>query len=52
MNGNFFFPPLLILSTLLALLALALNVVSPGAAALVGGIAALVFIAMLITGGR
>ncbi len=52
MNGNVFPPLLWILSVLLALLALALNAFSPGAAALVGAVAALVFIALLIIGGR
>jgi hypothetical protein len=43
-------PPTLILSGLLAILALLLNVFSPGLAALVGAIAALVFIKLLIFG--
>ena len=48
-NGNIFFlPPSLILSGLLALLALALNYFSPGAAAVVGAIAALVLLKLLL----
>jgi hypothetical protein len=43
-------PPTLILSGLLALLALVLNGFSPGLAALVGAIAALIFIKLLIFG--
>ena len=49
MNG-FLLPPTLILSGLLAVLALVLNLVSPGAAALVGAIAALFFIKLLLMG--
>ena len=49
-NGNFFFllPPSLILSGLLAILALALNFVSPGVAVIVASIAAIVFLKLLI----
>lgn len=43
-------PPTLIVSLLLALLALAVNQFSPGAAALVGAIAALIFLKLLIFG--
>jgi hypothetical protein len=49
MNG-FLLPPTLILSGLLAVLALVLNLVSPGAAALVAAIAALLFIKLLLMG--
>lgn len=49
MNG-FLLPPTLILSGLLAVLAFVLNFVSPGAAALVGAIAALLFIKLLLMG--
>ena len=45
-------PPLLILSFLLGLAALLLNAVNPGVAAVVGAIAALIFMAMLIGWGR
>ncbi len=41
-------PPALIVSFVLALLALALNVVHPGAAALVGAVGALIFLRLLI----
>jgi hypothetical protein len=43
-------PPTLVLSGLLALLALVLNQFSPGLAALVAAIAALIFIKLLILG--
>ena len=43
-------PPILIVSLLLALVALAVNQFSPGVAALVGAIAALIFIKLLIFG--
>jgi uncharacterized membrane protein len=43
-------PLALIVSLLLALLALAVNQFSPGVAALVGAIAALIFIKLLIFG--
>jgi hypothetical protein len=43
-------PPTLIASLLLALLALAVNQFSPGTAALVGAIAAIIFIKLLIFG--
>ena len=47
-----FIPPPLILSFLLGLAALALNAVNPGVAAVVGAIAALIFMGMLIGWGR
>jgi hypothetical protein len=47
-----FIPPPLILSFLLALAALVLNAINPGVAALVGAIAALIFLGMLIGWGR
>jgi hypothetical protein len=48
-NGNIFFlPPSLILSGLLALLAVMLNYFSPGAAAVVAAIAAILFMKLLI----
>jgi hypothetical protein len=43
-------PPTLILSLLMAVLALLLNVFSPGLAALVAAIAAIIFIKLLIFG--
>ena len=49
MNG-FMLPASLIVSFVLAVLALVLNQFSPGAAALVGAIAALIFIRLLIFG--
>jgi hypothetical protein len=45
-----FLPPSLIVSFLLALLALALNYVNPGAAAFVGAVAALIFLKLLVMG--
>lgn len=50
MNGLAILPPDLILVALLAFLALLLNFVSPGAAALVGAVAAIIFIKLLIFG--
>jgi hypothetical protein len=48
-NGNIFFlPPSLLLSLGLALLALAINYFSPGAAVVVAAIAAIVFMKLLI----
>ncbi len=48
-NGNIFFlPPSLLLSLGLALLALAINYFSPGAAVVVAAIAAIVFLKLLI----
>lgn len=47
-----FIPPALILSFLLGLAALLLNAINPGVAAVVGAIAALIFMAMLIGWGR
>jgi len=47
-----FIPPPLILSFLLGLVALLLNAVNPGVAAVVGAIAAVIFMAMLIGWGR
>jgi hypothetical protein len=47
-----FIPPPLILSFLLALAALLLNTINPGVAAVVGAIAALIFMGMLIGWGR
>ncbi len=49
MNG-FALPLSLILSFVLAVLALVVNQVSPGVAALVGAVAALIFIKLLIFG--
>ena len=49
MNG-FILPPTLILSGLLAVLALVLTPFSPGAAALLGAMAAALFIKLLIFG--
>ena len=49
MNG-FMLPASLIISFALAVLALVLNQFSPGAAALVGAIAAALFIGLLILG--
>lgn len=49
MNG-FSLPFSLILSFFLAVLALVVNQVSPGAAALVGAIAALIFLKLLLFG--
>ena len=49
MNGMIF-PASLILSFALAIMALALNQFSPGAAAVVAAIAALIFIRLLIFG--
>ena len=49
MNGMIL-PTELILSFFLAVLALVLNVFSPGAAAFVGAIAALIFIKLLLLG--
>lgn len=49
MNG-FALPLSLIVSFLLAVLALVLNQVSPGAAALVGAVAALIFLKLLLFG--
>ncbi len=46
------FPASLVLSFLLALAALLLNAINPGVAAIVGAIAALIFLAMLIGWGR
>ena len=48
--SGFILPESLILSFFLAVIALILNLFSPGAAALVGAIAALVFIKLLILG--
>jgi len=48
--SGFILPESLILSFLFAVIALILNLFSPGAAALVGAIAALVFIKLLIFG--
>jgi hypothetical protein len=45
---NIYLPPTLIISFLLALAALLLNNLSPGAAAVVGAIAAIVFLRLLI----
>lgn len=47
-----FIPPALILSFLLGLAALLLNAINPGVAAVIGAIAALIFLAMLIGWGR
>jgi len=49
MNGMLL-PLELIVSLILAVLALALNAFSPGAAAIVGAIAALIFIKLLLLG--
>jgi hypothetical protein len=49
---NVFIPPTLIISLLLALVALVLNAVSPGAAAVTGAVAALIFLAMMFGWGR
>ena len=49
MNGTIL-PLELILSLVLAVLALALNSFSPGAAAIVGAIAALIFLKLLLLG--
>ena len=49
MNG-FILPPSLLVSGLLAFLALALNFISPGAAAVVGAIAALILMKLIIFG--
>lgn len=45
-----FLPPSLIVSFLLALLALVLNYVNPGVAAFVGAVAALIFLKLLVMG--
>lgn len=49
---NVFIPPALILSFLLGLASLLLNAINPGVAAVVGAVAALIFMAMLIGWGR
>jgi len=49
MNGMYL-PTELIVSFFLAVLALALNLFSPGAAAILGAIAAVIFIKLLILG--
>lgn len=49
---NVFIPPALIVSFLLGLAALLLNAINPGVAAVVGAVAALIFMAMLIGWGR
>jgi len=45
-----FLPPELVLSFALALAALVLNAINPGVAAVVGAIAALIFLKLLVTG--
>lgn len=47
---DIFLPPSLIISFVLALLALVLNYVNPGVAALVAAIAALIFLKLLVMG--
>jgi hypothetical protein len=47
---NVFLPPSLILSLLLALAALLVNALNPGAAALIAAVAALIFMKLLLTG--
>ncbi len=47
-----FIPPPLILSFLLGLVALLVNAINPGVAAVVGAIAAMIFMAMLTGWGR
>lgn len=48
--NHIYLPPTLIISFLLALAALLLNYLNPGVAAIVGAIAALIFLKLLVMG--